>query len=86
MTPSANLEISTGEEDAIEKTIGIDVQEVEIADKVGTIIMIPRIVRAIGIVIRVKAVTKIAAAAAIGEIAIRREAVTQTLAMAKRGI
>ena len=48
--------------------------------------MIPGIVRAIGIMIRVKAVTKIAAAVAIGEIAIRREAVTQTLATAERGI
>ena len=80
------MEISTGEEDAIEKTIGIDVQEVEIADKAETIIMIPGIVRATGAVIRVKAVTKIAVAVAIEEIAIKREAVTQTQAMAERGI
>ena len=48
--------------------------------------MIPGIVRATGAVIRVKAVTKIAVAVAIGVIAIRRETVTQTQATAEHRI
>ena len=72
-----------GEEAAIEIIIAIDVQEVVIADKAGTVIMMVKIVRAIGTVIRVKVVTEIVVAVAIGELAMRK---TQPLARAKLGI
>jgi hypothetical protein len=86
ITLSEDLEVSMGKEAVIEKIIAIDVQEVVIADKARTVIMMVKIVRAIGTVIRVKVVTEIVVAVAIGELAIRRREKTQPLARAKLGI